>query len=147
MTKVKGGDFGAEIAKMLPAMLRAVAGNMERVVRKGSLAVSHIVVLDALREKGACTMGELAGMLGLSMGAVTGIVDKMIKMGIVKRERAKEDRRVVNVEMLKKGKTLAYDINQMRKNVTNDLFSILTEAERVEYLRLIRKVYNRLAKK
>ena len=139
-------EFGHEMAKMLPTMMRAVTSKMEAFLTKGNLAVSHIVVLDMLREKSPCTMGEIAKVLNLSMGAATGIIDKMIEGGIVKRERSGEDRRVVNVALAKKGETVASKVNQMRIDSTEELYSALTEAERKEYLRMIHKIYDDLRK-
>ena len=70
-----------------------------------------------------------------------GIVDKMIRLGMVKRERSLEDRRVVKVILLKKGAETAKKITEERRKVANKIFSSLTETERKEYLRLLRKVY------
>ncbi|NQT32236.1 MAG: MarR family transcriptional regulator, partial [Candidatus Omnitrophica bacterium] len=106
------------------------------------LTVSNIVVFDVLRVKGSCTMSELARTLNFTMSAVTGIIDKMIKAGLVKRERSKTDRRVVEVMLLEKGKNIAMKINDERRDMTNEMFSVLTSSERDEYLRLIGKVYD-----
>jgi DNA-binding MarR family transcriptional regulator len=89
-------------------------------------------------------MGELAQALNLSMGAVTGVVDKMIEMEIVERERSSEDRRVVKVGLVEKGKALVSDVNKMRIDATKELYSALTDEEREEYLRMIRKIYGNL---
>jgi DNA-binding MarR family transcriptional regulator len=147
MVKGVSTDFAKEMARMLPTLMRAVTSRMEALLTKENLAVSHIVVLDMLKEKGSCTMGELAQALSLSMGAVTGIVDKMIEMGLVERERSTEDRRVVKVGIVEKGKALASDVNKMRVDATKDLYASLTDAEREEYLRMIRKIYDNLRQK
>ncbi|MGB2601094.1 MAG: MarR family transcriptional regulator [Candidatus Omnitrophota bacterium] len=144
MVKGVSTDFAKEMAKMLPTLMRAVTSKMEVLLTRENLAVSHIVVLDMLGEKGSCTMGELAQALNLSMGAVTGVVDKMIEMEIVERERSSEDRRVVKVGLVEKGKALVSDVNKMRIDATKELYSALTDEEREEYLRMIRKIYGNL---
>ena len=137
-------DFGREIAKILPAILREITSRHETIFSRSSMAVSHIVVLELLNEKGPSTMSELAKNLNLTMGAATGIVDKMVKSGFVKRERSSEDRRVVNVELLKKGKQVSGEIAKARRELSNKMFSVLTEKEKHEYLRLLKKVYSGL---
>lgn len=140
-------DFGSEMAKIMPVFLREVARSQEGTFTKGDMAVSHIVVLEILKEKGPSTMSELSESMNLTMSAVTGIIDKMIEQGLVKRERPKEDRRVVKVTLLPKGLKHANQINDWRKNVANDLFAVLSEEERREYLKLIKKVCESIIRK
>ena len=146
MVKGMRKDFGSELARMLPTVLRAVTSRQESVFVKGKITVPQVVILDILLERGACMMGDLSKTLNFTMSAATSIVDKMVRFGYVKRERCTEDRRIVRVSLLKKGENMAKKIRRERKNITNELFSALTEGEKREYLNLIRKVYNSLLK-
>lgn len=147
MGHTKNVNFGNEVAKLMPAMLREVSKRHQLIYSQGNLAISHIVTLDLLRQKGPCKMSELAKTLNLTMSAATGIVDRMIKMGLVKRERSRKDRRVVRVALLKKGEETARRVNENRRSLTNKMFTVLTQKEKQEYLRLLRKVYESLKKK
>ncbi|MBD3425996.1 MAG: MarR family transcriptional regulator [Candidatus Omnitrophica bacterium] len=146
MATGKQEDFAVEMSRMLPTLMRAVTGRMEACLTDANLAVSHIVVLDMLREKGPCSMSELAQALNLSMGAATAIIDKMIQMELVERARSSEDRRVVNVTMRQKGSKISEEVNKMRVEATKELYSVLNESERNDYLRMIRKIYNNITK-
>jgi DNA-binding MarR family transcriptional regulator len=53
--------------------------------------------LDFLILNGASTAGQLAQYTGLTTGAVTAMVDRLIKAGFVRREHSEEDRRKVLV--------------------------------------------------
>ena len=101
-------------------------------------------IREYLKEKGTSKMGDIALLLNLSMSAATSIVDKMIDMKLLKRERSSDDRRVVIVELDDKGKATADQIMEDRKKCINDIFSVLEDKERKEYLRLITKVYDNL---
>ncbi|MFC1480279.1 MarR family winged helix-turn-helix transcriptional regulator [Candidatus Omnitrophota bacterium] len=147
MNPSKHGDFGGEVSRILPLILREVTKKQMTIFSKGRLALPHVVILDLLAENGPCKMGDLAKTLHLTMSAVTGIVDRMIQLDLVKRERSREDRRVVRVSLLKKGEEAAKRVNEERRNTANDIFSPLTESERGEYLRILRKVYDNLRKK
>jgi DNA-binding MarR family transcriptional regulator len=147
MKKTAKFDFASEMSRMMPLLLREVTKRQEGILVKGDLVVSHIIVLDLISEKGPCTMGDLARSMNLTMSAVTGIVDAMVKKGLVKRERSRKDRRVVKVAFLKKGENTVKHVNEQRSNMTSELYSVFNEKERNEYLRLIRKVYNGLVKK
>lgn len=54
--------------------------------------------LSVLRETGALTAGELAELIGLTTGAVTGVIDRLEQRGFVRRVADPRDRRRVIVE-------------------------------------------------
>ena len=112
-----------------------------------SLTIPQIVVLEFLTDQGPRKMNELATALSFTMSAVTVIVDKMIKLKLVKRERSSEDRRVVNVILLNKGREMARRIKDARRNLVNELFSTVTVEDRQQYLRILRKVYKNLRRR
>ncbi|MFA6637117.1 MAG: MarR family transcriptional regulator, partial [Candidatus Omnitrophota bacterium] len=113
--------FYEEIAKLTPGFLRAIAMRQENIIASGNIAISHIMVVDVLSERGDCTMGELAKELNFTMSAATAIVDRMIEHRLVKRERDKEDRRIVRVSLVSGGKDLGKRIHEFRKRVSEDL--------------------------
>lgn len=140
-------NFGLEMSKVLPVILREVMTHQEHIFSNENMGVSNIVVLDILKEKGSCTMGEISAALGLTMSAATGIIDKMISQGSVSRERDPDDRRVVRVELTRKGLELAGQVAKARVDLTNQLYSVLTQKERDEYLRIIKKVADNILRK
>jgi len=68
-----------------------------------ALTPPQIHALLWLGEDGPLTMGELARRLGSSERAVTGIVDRLERATLVRRVRSESDRRVVRVELSRKG--------------------------------------------
>ena len=62
--------------------------------RAGISGVDH-KYLDILLQKGTMTAGHLAKLAGLTTGAITGIVDRLEKQGLVKREKDPKDRRKI----------------------------------------------------
>ena len=144
LQKAQKADFGTEVSKILPLIMREVTKRQMSILSKGFLTIPQVVILDLLVERGPCRMSELARVLGFTMSAVTAIVDKMISLRLVKRERSSQDRRVVKVIILNKGKETAGRVSEERRDVANNIFSALTEEDRNEYLRLLRKVYDNL---
>lgn len=57
---------------------------------------------DIIDRRGRVTAGELARETGLTTGAVTSILDRLERLGLVKRVRDKVDRRRVMVELTEK---------------------------------------------
>ncbi|UCB57545.1 MAG: winged helix-turn-helix transcriptional regulator [Candidatus Omnitrophota bacterium] len=146
--EVKGSDFGKEVSTMLPLIMREFTRNQHKdIFAKGLLSVPQVVILDFLYERKGCQMNELARLLNFSMSAVTAIVDKMIRLKLIKRQRSSQDRRVVNVMILSKGKEAIKRVREARRDCVNEMFSVLTQKDREEYIRILKKVYINLAHK
>ena len=140
----KVDDFGVEVAKILPLILREFAKRQRDFFSQAALTVPQIVILDFLNERGPCKMNDLARALNFTMSAVTAIVDKMIGLKLVARERSSEDRRVVNVSLFKKGAQMVAQVKEMRRSCLNNMFSALSDKDKSEYVRILRKVYANL---
>ena len=147
MNKATQLDFGVQMAKMLPAIMREVTKKQDSFLSNSDLPVPGLLVLDFLREKHAATMGEISAVLHISMSSATGIIDKMIEQGYVLRERSDEDRRVVNVILADKGVKSAKKVNAERIEMLNALYAVLDDKEHEEYLRLFTKVYDNIEEK
>lgn len=65
---------------------------------------------DIIERHGQITAGELARKTGLTTGAVTSILDRLEKLGYVRRVRDKVDRRRVLVELTEKATRRGKDI-------------------------------------
>jgi DNA-binding MarR family transcriptional regulator len=83
---------------------------LERALRRGSaqgaifgqtvantvgISGSDLECLDFLNLEGRVTAGRLAEVTGLTTGAITGVIDRLEKAGLVRRERDPADRRKV----------------------------------------------------
>jgi DNA-binding MarR family transcriptional regulator len=67
--------------------------------RVGLSATDHKCLDLAVRADHPLTAGEIAGLSGLSTGAVTGVIDRLERAGFVRRVRDPHDRRKVLVEV------------------------------------------------
>ena len=67
----------------------------QAVAERAGVSSSDMDCVDFLNVEGRMTAGRLAELTGLTTGAITGVVDRMEKAGLVRRERDSEDRRKV----------------------------------------------------
>ncbi len=103
-----------EINRMLVEVYDDVNHIEEYSIKQGAfkdLSITEIHTIEAVGLYGAKTMSEVAMELGITMGTLTIAVDKLIKKGYVERSRSDADRRIVNVNLTKRGK-LAYRIHE-----------------------------------
>lgn len=56
---------------------------------------NDFISIDILREKGPTTAGELSKLTGLATGSITALIDRLEKVGYVRRENDPTDRRRV----------------------------------------------------
>lgn len=75
------------------------------------ISITEIHTIEAVGLYGAKTMSEVAAYLEITMGTLTTAVDKLIRKGYLERSRSSSDRRIVNINLTKRGK-LAYRIHE-----------------------------------
>src|SRR5262245_13646846 len=62
------------------------------------LGITEMKALSILTREGARTAGQLAAGLHLTSGAVTGVVDRLVRRGFARRTQDEHDRRRVVIE-------------------------------------------------
>jgi DNA-binding MarR family transcriptional regulator len=85
------------------AMRKASAqGTMfaKAVADRAGISSSDMDCMDFLNIEGRMTAGRLAELTGLTTGAITGVIDRLEKAGLVRRERDSEDRRKVFIAIV-----------------------------------------------
>ncbi|MGF6881437.1 DNA-binding MarR family transcriptional regulator [Nocardia sp. GAS34] len=92
-------DLGRELT--LAAQRNATDAVMmhQAVADRLGLHVTDLRCLNLLRLGGAATPGELAARTGLTTGAVTRMIDRLLRAGFVTREHDERDRRRVIITL------------------------------------------------
>ena len=72
----------------------------QAVASRFGLSPADLETLDLLDTQGPLTAGRLAELTGLTTGAITGVVDRLEREGLVRRERDAQDRRRVIVHLV-----------------------------------------------
>jgi DNA-binding MarR family transcriptional regulator len=85
-----------EVLVALRRVIRATDLHSKYLARTTGLTAPQILLLQAIRDKGELTIGELAKDISLSQATVTTILDRLEKRGLVFRERSAEDKRKVH---------------------------------------------------
>ncbi|QHT71091.1 MarR family transcriptional regulator [Rhodocytophaga rosea] len=102
----------------------------EAIAREVGLSGTDHKYLGILIQQGEMTAGELARFTGLTTGAVTGLIDRFEKKGLVSRRFDKEDRRkVVIVPDTEKANSLLRGIFSQIQTKTLDMLSNFNEQE------------------
>ncbi|MBI9097903.1 MAG: MarR family transcriptional regulator [Spirochaetaceae bacterium] len=70
-----------------------------KLYRDAELTLPQIGVVAVLSEQGPCKVSSISKYLGLANSTVSGIIDRLVKKGIVERTRLETDRRSVVISL------------------------------------------------
>jgi DNA-binding MarR family transcriptional regulator len=114
----------------------------QTVANRVGVSSSDLECLDFLNIEGRVTAGRLAELTGLTTGAITGVVDRMEKAGLVRRERDESDRRKVFIAIVPEALArVGRFYEPLQKAVTRD-WEGYTDAELKLLLRFMTQGYN-----
>ena len=100
----------------------------------------QFMVIECLGHCGPLIMGELCKKTFNSAGNMTFVVDSLEKIGLVERIFIEDDRRAILVKLTPKGKNLYEDAFSKHALFLDKLASVLTEKEKEELGRLLKKL-------
>lgn len=100
---------------------------------------SEIFTCGALGRRGRCMMSELAKECGFPLSSMTGIVDRLVTKGYVKRFRSDEDRRSVFVELTRRGEQVYQDALEAEMELIIGMMEALEPEEQDALVKLLGK--------
>jgi DNA-binding MarR family transcriptional regulator len=103
-----------------------------------ALTLPQMVTLFAIHQRGACRMGALAEATQQSGGTITGIVDRLIHEGLVKRVRSNGDRRVVKVALTPAGEERVRRVLDARHKDMDQILARFNDHDLEQFERLLR---------
>ncbi|WP_455539718.1 MarR family winged helix-turn-helix transcriptional regulator [Terrisporobacter sp.] len=105
------------------------------------LIPTHGNILTALYESDKkLTMKEIAKKIGKDKSTVTSLVNKLISLGYVKKEKSTEDKRVTYISLTPKAMDIEERFNFISSQVRETAYKNFTKEEKEEFLRLLRKL-------
>ena len=125
------------------ALYRSLSRDAGTALEPVRLELWEYDVLSALRRQGGAfelAASALARETGLSTGAMTNRVDRLIDRGLVRRRTGENDRRSVIVRLTAKGRKKIDEAIKYRLDSAHESLGDLTAAERKQLARLLRKV-------
>ena len=105
------------------------------------LIPTHGNVLTALFESDKkLTMKEMASKIGKDKSTVTALVNRLIDLGYVEKEKCSYDKRVTYINLTQKAIDIEDKFNYISSQVKETAYGNFTEHEKKEFLRLLKKL-------
>jgi len=98
-------------------------------IHNSGFTFPQLSVISMLEKYGEQKVSELSLKIGLSDSTVSGILDRLEQKDIIRRERTKDDRRVVKISLTGKSKEFCNDFHQKREEYFTQLLKNLSEQE------------------
>jgi DNA-binding MarR family transcriptional regulator len=125
-----------------------VSHSFARKVAGSGVTVAEWVILREIFEAGETSPSRLAARSGLTRGAVSKLVDRLLHKGCVSRTEADGDRRYQDVKLTAQGRALVPRLAALADRNDEEFFSCLSAKEREALMATLRKLAaaNRLKK-
>ncbi|MGJ9457129.1 MarR family winged helix-turn-helix transcriptional regulator [Oceanobacillus sp. CF4.6] len=127
-------DATLDSIKKVEKRLRYISGiikqNGRQILNNYPITSPQFVALQWLLEEGDLTIGELSSKISLAFSTTTDLVDRMEKNELVERVRDTNDRRVVRIHLLSKGKKIIREVIKKRQEYLGEVLNKFSEEEK-----------------
>jgi DNA-binding MarR family transcriptional regulator len=127
--------------------MRLVSNHVSHAFRlkleEQGVTVAEWVVLRQLVEQGQIAPSALAQSLGLTRGAVSKLVERLVSKGLVTRDQSEADRRYQALELTSSGRRLVPRLAHLADENDAEYFGYLTDGQRQELIALLRSIAER----
>jgi len=110
------------LADIFTVLQRCFVLNLSKELARGNVSFSQYCFLSFLREQAQLSMSEIAQRMGHTTAAATGLVDRLEKLGHVKRTHGKDDRRKILVQATASGAAL---VAEVRDDMVSNLLKMM----------------------
>jgi DNA-binding MarR family transcriptional regulator len=135
-----------QIMEVFYEISRNIREKMAFVSEAAQLTVLQIQALIFINRKEVSSMGDLASEFKISLPTATVLLNKLANLNLIRRLKSKSDRRIVNVSLKKKGKSLLKKAMKHRHVNTNKILVYLSLEDRKELLRILSNLSNNIKK-
>lgn len=105
------------------------------------LVPSYGNILTVLYDNGGrLNMKEIGALLGKDKSTITALINKLIKLDYVIKEKSKTDKRVTYIVLTKKAREIEDKFNEISKSVNQTAYKDFTDEEKEIFLRLLKKL-------
>lgn len=145
MTDIQGPTLRADaekLADMFTVLQRGFVLKLSKELVRGQVSFPQYLLLGFLaQEPSAPNMSQVAAKMGHTTAAATGLVGRLEKLGLARRQTATKDRRKVFVNITSKGLEL---VSKVREDMIGNLVSLMTylnEGEQRAWVSIYEKIF------
>lgn len=131
---------GPHIRLVLWKAAKAVEKIDQASIAQTGLGFSDFAIMEALLHKGPLLINQIGAKILLTSGSMTAAINRMENKGFVKRIQDPSDGRCFYVHLTKKGRRKIQAAYASHENNLEKIAGVLSDAERCELVRLLKKI-------
>jgi DNA-binding MarR family transcriptional regulator len=132
-------DVISLISKIREKVNRFIAQEMLKQGIEG-IGTSHGDIIYALLQKPRLTMADISARINKDKSTVTTLVNKLVRLGLVTKERDQEDTRFVYVALTGKGRALEAVFESISADMLERFYFNISEQEKEALLSTLMKI-------
>ncbi len=136
--------FADTVGRLMPRLLRGLLARERNALSRGRLTVPQLSVLDYVAGAGPCTMGAIAAVFNMKRPTVTGVVDRLVRLGFLRRSHGATDRRAVVAVATEKGRRVVGAFHGERRRTIARMFEGVRSSDRVRFLATMKAAVERI---
>ena len=130
-----------KLADIFTVLQRCFLMNLSKELARGKVSFPQYFLLGYLAAQKHLTMSEIAARMGHTTAAATGLVDRLEKLGYVRRTHASDDRRKIEVQITPSGQSLVAQIREDMVTSLGGMMQLLSPAEQRAWVQVYEKIY------
>ncbi|MNK86489.1 putative HTH-type transcriptional regulator YusO [compost metagenome] len=92
-------------------LFRLTKQRLQAIAERHSLTFPQLIALSRIYREGAMPMSDLTARLGVTRGALTGLVDRLEEAGLMIRTPDENDRRVIHLSLTPHAHTIMAEVD------------------------------------
>lgn len=139
--KVKASSLTDHIGYWMRLVSNSVSLSFSRKLADSGVTVAEWVILRVMYEGDDSTSPSVvAELTGLTRGAISKLISRLLEKDLVSRKESTEDRRYQEIELTPKGKSLVPKLAELADQNDEAFFSGLSKLERGQLKGLLQKL-------
>ncbi|MDD4955694.1 MAG: MarR family transcriptional regulator [Candidatus Omnitrophica bacterium] len=132
--------FAGRLNEIMPVIVKEFTARFTKELHKNKITLPQFLVLEFLSRGGSSKMTELANFMNVTTAAMTGIVDRLVRDGYLKRVADCNDRRIIKVKLTDDGNVIVKKINERKRQMFIKVFGRISEEDRERYLTILKQI-------
>ena len=137
--------FADRLDRLMHRLTQSQITQERNYLARGLITIPQMLILHLVAERKTCTMRTLAQSLDLKGSTLTGIVDRLVSLGLLKRFNSEADRRAVLAEITPKGRKILEHLCAEKRKFIMNLFKHVSSQERAAILEIMGKIVQTLS--
>ncbi len=129
------------LADIFTVLQRCFVLTLSKELARGNVSFPQYCLLSFLREQKELSMSEVAQRMGHTTAASTGLVDRLEKLGHVRRAHGKDDRRKILVQTTASGTALVTEVRDDMVSNLLKMMAALSPQEQKAWLQIYEKIF------